>query len=123
MRFNNRMPRYVPKELNVPKPKHREKKNGVFVFVDGERLDPYKDVPASSLSLSSRISTGTFEDHEGHPFVREKVSASDMINETLEHATAEISVKNAKVESQRAFKAMQERGKKALKDAMKKEVD
>lgn len=123
MRFNNKMPRYVPKEIDAPTPKHREKKNGVFVFVEGERPDPYKDVSASSLSLSSRIATGTFEDHEGHPFVREKVSASDMINETLKHATAEVSARNEKVEKQRAFKALQERGRKALKEAMKKEND
>lgn len=123
MRYNNRMPRYVPKEINAPTPKHREKKNGVFVFVEGERPDPYKDVPASSLSLSSRISTGTFENHEGHPFAQEKVNASDMINETLEQATADISANNSKVESKRAFAEMQERGKKALKEAMKKEND
>lgn len=122
MRFNNRMPKFEPSVFEKLKTKHRVIKNGVAVFVEGDKPDPYKDIPASSLTLQSRIDSGTFEDHEGKPHPLEKASASDMINDVMESAIAETSSKNTRVQQRKDFADMQERGRKALERA-KKERD
>ena len=84
--YNNRMPEYVPKKLPPSKIRHCEIVDGVRVWIDGPKLNPYKGVDANSLSLKSRIDTGTFETHEGKPRSLDKAQGSDLLQKQIELA-------------------------------------
>ena len=103
MHYNNRMPEFRRKEFVAPKFSHTEIKDGVTIYVEGPRPNPYKDVPCESLKLSSRIATGTFENHEGAPSKLEKAQGSDVAVAQIEAAEREYEVakESARTKAQR----------------------
>lgn len=117
---NNRLKVFEPFEREDVVVRHPVMKNGKRVWVEGPALDPYEKISASSITLKSRIDSGVFENHEGRPRPLEKANASDMINDVVNSAIAETSEYNEKQEKRKAFREMQERGRKALEDAKKK---
>ena len=93
MQVNNRQQAYKPKVFEERKVRSRVKKDGKYIFVDGVPKDPYKDIPCSSLKLSSRISDGTFVDHPGSLHHLEKVNGSDVMERELARSKSDYDVK------------------------------
>lgn len=114
MHYNNRMPVYRRKSYPKRKVKHTELKNGIVVFVEGPKPNPYKDVPCESLSIGSRIETGTFESHEGMPHQAEKVSGADKMTAEIERQQNEYETNKKEYETKKARKERSEKIKKAV---------
>ncbi len=89
MNRNNRMPQYREKVYEKRKVYHTDVKDGVRIFVEGEKPNPFKDVPCSSLKLKARIDSDTFENHEGSPRKLEKAQGSDIMTEEIRKAQNE----------------------------------
>lgn len=121
MRTNNRMPVYEVKVVTPPKQRYRSVKNGKSIWVDGEKPDPYKNVSCESLTLQSRISTGTFENHEGRPRLLEKANGSDVASAAIAASLAENARHNREVANNRARSAAIENAKKVAEEQRKKE--
>lgn len=117
---NNRLKVFEPFEREDVVERHPVMKNGKRVWVEGPALDPYEKIPASSITLKSRIDSGVFENHEGRPRSLEKANASDMISDVVDSAIKETSDYNERQEKRKAFREMQERGRKILADVRKR---
>lgn len=114
MRYNNRMPLYKRKTFPKRKVQHTELKDGVVVFVEGLKPNPYKGVPCESLKIKSRIETGTFVDHEGLPHQAEKVTGADLMTEQIEREERAYEERKIQYENEKKRKDFNSRLKKAV---------
>lgn len=114
MHYNNRMPLYKRKIFPTRKVYHTEIKEGVVIFVEGPKLNPYKGVPCDSLKIKSRIESGTFEDHEGMPHQAEKVSGADLMTEQIEREERAYEERKTQYENEKKRKEFNSRLKKAV---------
>lgn len=89
MNTNNRQRPYKDKVYPERKVYHKERKGTNFVFVEGPAKDPYEGIACESLKLHSRITAGTFENHEGSTTKLEKASGADKAQEMLQRAIDE----------------------------------
>lgn len=119
MRTNNRQPVYQEKVLEKRKVFHREVKDGVSIFVEGSKPNPYKDVPCESLKLKSRIDSGVFESHEGAVRKLEKANGSDVAQKQIEDAQREFNVRKENNQRKLTEKKIKEFVDKSINDSSK----
>ena len=119
MNYNNRMPHYKRKVYEKRKVVHPEVKDGVTIFVEGPEPNPYEGVNYNSLKISSRIATGTFENHEGGVRQLEKAQGSDIMMREIEQSQAEFErVREANLRK-KALEAMDNAYKEHLEEVAK----
>lgn len=109
MYYNNRQPVYRQKKYVKRKVIHTEVKDGVTIFVEGKKTNPYEGVPCSSLSLDARIETGVYQKMEGAPRHLEKAQGSDIMTQEIEAAQRDYeSRKEAAIEEEKSRKAAEQ---------------
>lgn len=121
--FNNKMPVYVDKPLPERKHRHFEIKDGVRIWVDGKKKNPFEGVVVTSLTLDARIKAGTFVDSEGSPRSLEKVQGSDFLERKVEEAEKEYKERKSAAEEKELRKRRNEEFEKIVNGIKKNTED